>query len=279
MTIKELFSDIRILVCEVMGLDRAELITNENAEISQPLLEEIKDVIDERLSSVPVAYILSHKEFYKNVFSTPQGVLIPQPDSEVLVECALEYLDSILSSDSEFCILDLCAGTGCIGISVAKEISLRTQGSISLYLSDISSDAYNCFSFNADQILYGTNVNVYRICADLYEGITDSEVKFDLICANPPYIRTAVLSTLSEEVLKQPEIALDGGEDGLDVIRRIVESAPDYLKHGGCLSCEIGFDMAEEVVSLFKKAGFSNINVSKDLGGNDRVVSGICTKN
>ncbi len=279
MTLRELFSDIKLLSCEVLGFTKEEFLLNDKKELTSDELVELKEVINERLEHKPVAYILSHKDFYKSTFFTPENVLIPQPDSEVLVEKCVKILKNRINSqkNTSVSILDLCSGTGCIGISIAKELSETTQCLINLYLTDISVDAYKCFSFNSDQLLTGLNVNIFRFCADLFDAVDN--LTFDLISVNPPYIKSSDLKYLPKEVTKQPVLALDGGSDGLNLIKKIVTISPKYLKNNGYLVTEIGYNQGLDVYNIFQDNKFVNIEVTKDYNDNDRVVSGLCMKN
>lgn len=262
--------DCRLFIEEVCSLSSTEIITKSDRIISSDQLELLDKYTEKRLSGLPVAYILGHKDFYKSTFITERDVLIPRPDTEILVEAAVKTLRKSENKDSVK-ILDLCAGTGCIGISTALD-TFREFREVFLHLTDISEKAFNCFSQNAEKLLYGTGIKLKRTCGNLFSEVSDRD--FDVIVTNPPYIDTEIIPTLSREVRTEPVLALDGGSDGLDLIRKIVEEAPLFIRKGGWLLMEIGYNQAERVSELFRNNNFEEVSVLKDLGGNDRVVKG-----
>lgn len=262
--------DLRLFIENVCSLSSSDLITKAKEEIPQNKLEKLQEYVHKRLEGQSVAYILEEKGFYKSVFYTPNGVLVPRPDTETLVEEVLKTYSNKQDSKS-LSILDLCAGTGCIGISVALELA-EVYGLINLHLSDISETAFNCFSKNAENLIKKSNIKVTGTCGNLFDMIKNE--KFDIIVTNPPYIASAEIPNLSIEVQNEPHLALDGGDDGLDLIRKIVKSAPSYLNADGTLFMEIGWDQGERVKDLFQKSNFHDVRVVKDLGMNDRVVRG-----
>ncbi len=260
--------DTSLFFEEVCSLTKSALVLHASAPLKDEDEKKIDSLVSRRLNGEPVAYILGHKGFYKAEFCTPKGVLIPQPDTETLVESTLSA--SLTFPDKEeLHLLDLCAGTGCVGISVAME--LYKNKTVELYLSDMSEEAYLSFSKNAKALLPSA-VKTHLILSDLFEGVKGK--KFQIITSNPPYIKTEVIDTLSPEVKAEPLLALDGGEDGLVLIRRIISEAPSFLAQGGYLLLEIGYDQGEEVKKLFTDNHFTDVEIKKDLGGRDRVVLG-----
>ena len=214
--------------------------------------------INMRARRVPLQQILGHTGFMGLDFKVNADVLIPRSDTEVLVETVLSN-----EKNKDISILDLCTGSGCIAVSLKK------YGAYSLVAgSDISEKALNVALRNAS--INKTEIELYR--SDL---LRDIEGSFDVIVSNPPYIETEVIEELEPEVREHdPYIALDGGRDGLDFYRRIISDAPVALKPYGRLYFEIGYNQAEQVAGLMEKAGFSDIDIIKDLAGLDRVVYG-----
>ena len=229
-----------------------------------------------RQSGEPVAYITGERGFYESVFKVSEATLIPRADTETLVEDAVRELKG-LSSDlqsrlpekKEVRILDLCCGTGCIGISVAKALATSFKR-ITLTLSDLSERALEVCRANADSLITEKNIDVSIIRSDMFNDIR--ETAYNAILSNPPYIRSSVIPGLEKQVRFEPHMALDGGEDGLDFVRIIADDASRHLVPGGLLEIEIGYDQADEASLLLTQSGYQGISVLKDLGGNDRVV-------
>lgn len=229
----------------------------------EELLEEEKErefrgLLEQRCRRVPIQYITGVQEFMGHSFLVNDQVLIPRQDTEVLVEEALKYLKPGMR------FLDLCTGSGCILLSL-----LLSCPEASGTGSDISRGALQTAEKNRDRLAPGAVL----VESDLFDGI---EGVFDMIVSNPPYIRREELPDLMEEVrLYEPVSALDGHEDGLYFYRRIAGESPSYLKPGGRLYLEIGYDQGVTVPQLLKEQGFCEIEVKKDLAGLDRVVKGI----
>ena len=268
--------DSRIFIEEVCGISDTDFLIHPETEVSPQQFEKIKSLLDRRVLGFSVAYAVGHKWFYRHNFKTPEGVLVPRPDTETLVENAVEYATGrIDGGKTKLRILDLCAGTGCIGISTADEILRRRAGTeIELHMSDISGVAYKTFTENAQNILTQSSVSVHGHLGDLFSPLAG--LKFDMILTNPPYIESSVIPTLSPEVRREPLLALDGGEDGLDIIRKIIVLSPMHMHAGSMLMIEGGYNQGPAIRTLLEKNLFSDVEVIKDLGGNDRVVSGLC---
>lgn len=213
--------------------------------------------IERRATHIPLQHIIGVQEFMGLEFCVNEHVLIPRQDTEVLVESVLEVLKPGMR------VLDMCTGSGCILISLEKcGEEIHGVG------VDISQEALKVARTNCEKI----GVEAELIQSDLFENVSGS---FDVIVSNPPYIRTAVIEELKEEVkCHDPFIALDGKEDGLYFYRKIVDKCPQYLKTGGKLYFEIGHDQGQEVKTLMQQAGFEGVTVKKDLAGLDRVVFG-----
>lgn len=245
--------ELRQMLSYVLKADRigySELQTQLDEEQSR----ELSEMISRRLGHEPLQYILGKWEFMGLPFFVNENVLIPRQDTETLAEIAEHFI----KSRSYASMLDICTGSGCIGISIAK----RTG--ISAVLSDISIPALHVAKKNAE--LNGVCCSIIE--SDLFENIGGS---FDIITANPPYIETGVCESLQPEVRMEPRLALDGGDDGLKFYRRISDEFAEHLNRGGTLLMEIGFDQGESVPELFASIG--RVKVHKDICGNDRVVS------
>jgi len=247
--------EARLLLSHVLGIRSEDLVKYD--EIEEATYEVFQSVLEKRCNHIPYAYITGHQEFMKLDFKVNENVLIPRSDTEILVEEAIKLCQD-KSLDS---ILDVCTGSGCIAVSLAKYIKDANVTAL-----DISKEALDIAKENA--II--NNVNVEFIESDLFENIYS---KFDIIVSNPPYIKKDVIDTLEREVKNnEPLIALDGGEDGLVFYRRIIECAKDYLEANGYLLLEIGFDQANDVKGLLERSNYKNIRVIKDYSGNDRLV-------
>ena len=260
--------DSRLLISEACGVSEKDFLIRPDMELTEAQLAKVEDFVQKRLSGQSVAYITGKKGFRYNEFFTPVGVLVPRPDTEILVESALECS----FSTSPVRILDLCAGTGCVGISTALELADKhPELEIELHLSDIDDTAYDCFTKNAETLIHNSRIRVFRYKGNLFEPLDG--LKFDLILSNPPYIASSVIPTLQAEVLAEPVLALDGGEDGLDVIRKIVSLAPEFLNRDGQLMMEIGYDQGSALKQLLAARGYRNIRIIRDYGNNDRVAA------
>ena len=249
----------RVLLEFILKIDRNELIKKQLQEIEKEKEEEYKQKIEQILQGMPLQYITNSQEFMKLNFFVNENVLIPQPDTEVLVEEVIK----IAQIESKTKILDICTGSGCIGVSLAYYLK-----NAKITMSDISKNAIEIAKKNAkeNKVLEKTKF----IKSDLFESIKE---KFDIIVSNPPYIETDVIKNLSKQVQNEPKIALDGGVDGLLFYRKLIKEAPNFLNDNGYLCMEIGYDQKEKVIELAKqKESFSKIEAIKDLSGNDRVI-------
>jgi len=242
-----------------LELSKAELVMQGERELTEA--EEVKLEKDmKRLEEhVPVQYILGEQEFMRLPFYVNASVLIPQPDTEILVEMVIEQY-----KDVQVKILDLCTGSGAIAISLAKYLPQAR-----IVASDISKEALEVAKENAKRMQVEEKVHFLE--ADLWEGLPKE--KWDVIVSNPPYIQTKLLPELPLEVQKEPHIALDGGEDGLMYYKHIIKEAPMFLKSGGKVFLEIGYDQKEAVEQIAREVGvYREIKHKKDLEGNDRVI-------
>ena len=248
----------RLLLQHVLDKPRQYLIVYDKEELGKKEQWEYFVNIEKLAKGVPLQHITHTQEFMKMDFYVDENVLIPRPDTEILVEEVIE----IAKNMNQPKILDLCTGSGAIAISIAKNVP-----NAEIYAIDISEKAINIAKKNAKNL----NAKVKFIKSNLFNKMNDT--KFDIIVSNPPYIKKADINYLSQEVKKEPEIALDGGIDGLDFYRKISKQAIDYLKFGSYLCFEIGYDQKEEVMEIIEKEGnYKDTYCKKDLCGNDRVI-------
>lgn len=249
--------DAWLLLTFICKIDRTFYYVHMDDDMSVEQVAEYENVLNKRAEHVPLQYITGEQEFMGIPFHVNDSVLIPRQDTETLVEEALKVVRPGMK------VMDMCTGSGCILISILKNI-VDVEG----FGYDISKQAINVAKENAKL----NNVNATFERSDLFDDVSD---KFDVIVSNPPYIPTDVIGGLMPEVaVFEPILALDGKEDGLHFYRRIVEKASEYLNPGGKLLFEIGHDQGKSVSGLMKEAGFQDVRVVKDLVGNDRVVIG-----
>ena len=254
--------DAWYLLEHVTGISKASYYGNPAREIRRQEKEQYFYYIEERKKRIPLQHLTGEQGFMGLVFCVNRHVLIPRQDTEILVETALERMKPGMQ------ILDMCTGSGCILLSLLK--LCKAEG-VTGTGTDISKEALRVAVSNAERL----GIRAKFVQGDLFENIGSQKI-FDMIVSNPPYIPTAVIDGLQEEVkLHDPYVALDGREDGLFFYRRIVKESIPYIKRDGCLLFEIGCEQAEAVAGLMEKAGYKDIRVKKDLAGLDRVVYGM----
>ena len=262
-------NDAKLLLFEAFHLDLVHFLMDrlrplsEQDEQVQEQIRTYRSMITKRASRIPLQQILGSQEFMGLEFYVNEHVLIPRQDTETLVELVLQEQQS-----TEKKLLDLCTGSGCIAISLAVK-----GGYESVTATDLSEEALKVAERNAK----AHQKEIIFRQGDLFTALPQSEAgTFDIITSNPPYIPTAVIATLEPEVREhEPMMALDGTEDGLKFYRQIAKKAGTWLKPGGVIYLEIGYDQGEAVSGLLREAGFDKVRVVKDLPGKDRVVCGI----
>ena len=251
---------VRLLMQYVLEKPRQYLIIYDNEPLTRQQEDKFFDGISKLSKDIPIEHITHKKEFMKLDFFVDENVLIPRQDTETLVEEVIEIAKKINAKK----ILDLCTGSGAIAISLAKYLP-----STQVTALDISSKALEVAKLNAKTNNVESQITFVE--SNLLENLPKE--KYDIIVSNPPYIKQDIIKELDREVQKEPHIALDGGKDGLDFYRKIIDSGYEYLKYGGYLCLEIGYDQKEEVMNLLDNNGqYINKICIKDLYDNDRVI-------
>lgn len=257
--------EVSYLLSKILEVDRSFLYTNLDQPISKKVQEKFLDLLKRRASGEPLSYIFKLREFMGIDFFVEKGVLIPRPETEMIVEYIIDYVEKNFK-EKTVKILDIGIGTGAISLSLAK--NLENSRVLGVDIEDIPLEVAQRNKENLKL------ENVTFIKSDLFENIKEDE-KFSLIVSNPPYIRTSLLDELQDDVKNfEPKAALDGGDDGLLFYRRITSQASDYLLQDGMLIYEIGFDQGESVKKILEDEGFRDIVLVEDFQGLDRMVLG-----
>lgn len=257
---QEVSLKVKLLLSNILGVPKEYLLIHDEEEISEDKVKEFLLKIERLKKNEPIQYIINSQEFMGFNFYVDKNVLIPQPDTEILVEEVIEIAQKI--NESKIKILDMCTGSGAIAVSLSRLIE-----NAEITASDISEAALKVAIKNSIE----NKTKIDFIKSDLFENFP-KERKFDIIVTNPPYIKSNIINTLSDEVKNEPILALDGGEDGLIFYKKIAENAKEFLKANGHIAFEIGYDQKKEVEKILKENGYKNIYSKKDLGGNDRIV-------
>ena len=260
--------DASLLLAYILNTDRTKLIAKETDSISDEESKSFCELIERRANGECTAYIIGKKEFRGLEFDVNPFVLVPRPETETLVETAVDIVQKKLQDNSLTNILDLCTGSGAAAISLKNEIPL-----CEITATDISSNALKIAIQNAEKLLGGNHIDFFQ--GDLYSALPSPlPAPFSLIVSNPPYISSEEIQTLSAEVQNEPRLALDGGASGLEIITRMIKNAPDYLKQNGYLLLEADPRQMDQITTLFEKNKFKNIQLYKDLSGANRVIGG-----
>lgn len=258
-------NDMLRIVAKVKKVNKEEVHINLKSMVLSFEEQIILDTLFDKYykKNIPLQYILGKQYFYNEEYEVNENVLIPRSDTEILVEKAIEYINK----ENLETMIDMCTGSGCVGISIAKNSNIKFG-----FLVDISSKALEVASKN--NILNGTNKNLSILKSNLFDEFKNiQQSKFDIIVSNPPYIKTDVIKTLDKHVQNEPHLALDGGKDGLFVYKKIINQSKQILRHNGYLMLEIGYDQLNKIVKLIEKEKeYEIVEMVKDLAGNDRVV-------
>ncbi len=253
--------DSEILLAEALNISREKLLLNQNYILSSKEKRIFLKLLNRRLEDEPIAYILGYKEFYEDTFIVNKNVLIPRPETEFLIEAFLEIF--ILFNNKNIKVLDVGCGSGIIGITLKKLLP-----EINIIMSDISKQAIKVTKKNIKRILGKSNIKV--VYSDIFKNIKD---KFNVIISNPPYIPSKTIFTLMKDVKNyEPQIALDGGEDGLLFYKNIIANAYKYLYSDGYLILELNPELKGKIIELFKKNKYKIIDIKKDYSNFDRVI-------
>jgi len=251
--------DSEILLSNSIKRDKKHIILNPKEFLNSEQLGKFKSLIERRKKGEPIAYLINKKEFWKDEFFVNKGVLIPRPDSELIIEQVLK----IYSKDDQLQILDIGTGSGCILLSILKERSNFYGTGI-----DISKKSINVSKFNAKQLNLTNRVKFFHSSVDNFNN-----GKYDIIVSNPPYIEQLSLKYLEKDVVNfEPKLALSGGFDGFSKIRKVINKASILIKKNGKFILEIGFNQKNKVIKILKEEGFYVNKAIKDYGNNDRCI-------
>jgi release factor glutamine methyltransferase len=284
--------DASLLLAEILHTSRASLIAGGPDQLAEESLAAFRRLIKRRRAGECVAYILGRKEFRGLDFAVNPAVLVPRPDTETLVDAAVVILrknptqgrrvpqgrripqgcaDTVMAAKgAALRVLDLCTGSGAAAVSLKHEMP-----ELEVWASDISAGALEIARANAARLIPPERRTAVHFClGDLFDTLPPIRPPFTLIVSNPPYIPGDQIQNLSPEVRKEPRIALDGGEDGLDIIRNIIAGAPDFLSPGGALLLEADPAQMRTIAGMLEKKGFINIQTYRDLSDQERVIRG-----
>ena len=251
--------DSEILLSNSIKRDKKHIILNPKEILNSEQLEKFKSLIERRKKGEPIAYLINKKEFWKDEFFVNKDVLIPRPDSELIIEQVLK----IYSKDVQLQVLDIGTGSGCILLSILKERSNFYGTGI-----DISKKSINVSKFNAKQLNLTNRVKFFHSSVDNFNN-----GKYDIIVSNPPYIEQLSLKYLEKDVVNfEPKLALSGGFDGFSKIRKVINKASILIKKNGKFILEIGFNQKDKVIKILKEEGFYVNKAIKDYGNNDRCI-------
>ena len=261
--IKNPYLDSEILLTHVIDKDRKYILTNSKKDLDKEHLNTFQILIKERSIGKPIAYLTNKKFFWKSEFTLSDDILIPRPDTELVIEKVLD----LTKYKKKLNILEIGVGSGCILLSILKERKSFYGTGI-----DISKSCLKISKLNAIKLKISSKLKFYKSNVDKF-----NLGKYDLIISNPPYIKNFNLKYLEKDVAKfEPKLALDGGLDGLSALRKVIKKSSELIKKNGKFVIEIGFDQKNRVINLLKKKGFYINSINKDLANKDRCI--VCTK-
>jgi len=270
--------DSSLLLAHVLNANRTSLIAMPDKKLTEKQCAAFCGLIERRASGECVAYITGKKEFRGLEFFVNKSVLVPRPDTETLVEAALETVKEEFlprkgadRRELNIKVLDLCTGCGAVAIALKNEMP-----ELEVHASDISAEALDVANKNAEKLLGEKKIIFYH--GDLFDALSTTHspfpIPYSLITANPPYIQSCEIQTLQPEVRNEPSLALDGGKSGLEIITRIIMNAPKFLEKGGRLLLEADPRQTDSITNLLDKNGFNSLKLYKDLSGSNRVIGG-----
>ncbi len=251
--------DSELLMSKIFEKDRKFIILNSNKKLSEEKLEQFNCLINKRSKGEPIAYLLKKKDFWKYEFYVDKGILIPRPDSEVVVDQILK----LTNNKDNLRILDIGVGSGCLLLSVLKE--RKNFHGVGI---DISKKCIDISNINALKLKISNRVKFFKSDVDNFKF-----GKYDLIVSNPPYIKMIDFNSLKKDVINfEPKLALYGGLDGTSEIRKVIKKSSELIKKNGIFILEIAYDQKNKVIKLLRDKGFYINNVLKDLADNDRCI-------
>jgi release factor glutamine methyltransferase len=254
--------DASLVLAHLLHIEKSRLILMHNDSVSDKTFQEFTSLIKRRIDGENVAYLIGEKEFWGLQFKVNSSVLVPRPDTEILVEAALNWIKP--QAEKNLRVIDICTGSGAIAVALKHECP-----NVTIEASDISEVALKVASENVRNLLGEGAITLYQ--SNLLDDISG---KFDLIVSNPPYVPSGIIPSLSKEVQREPLLALDGGEDGLDLIRVLVSAATEKLNPNGKIFLEADSEQMADIKAILQENGFVDIEVVKDLAGLDRVIGG-----
>ncbi|HWP92963.1 MAG TPA: peptide chain release factor N(5)-glutamine methyltransferase [Thermodesulfobacteriota bacterium] len=251
-----------LLLAKALSIEVKDIYSHPEREFGPEEVEEFNRLLERRIKREPMAYILGEKEFYSRSFLVTPDVLIPRPETEVLVEEALKILENFTSPS----IIDVGTGSGCIAVTLGSE-----RQDASIFATDISYEAILIARKNAKR--HGVSEWISFICAHLLGCFKDES--FDLVVSNPPYVKRTDYDSLDRDVRDyEPKLSLLGGEEGIEYIKEIILQSKRALKKDGWCIIEVGVNQSDRVIEMFAEAGFKDISLTKDLSGIERVIKG-----